>query len=181
MADSETSYIDMERMASNIPIGADGLRILPFGNGSERMLSNSNPGAQINNLQFNKHTRAHFYRAGLEGIAFAFVHGFQVLKDLGMDAKVIKVGNDNLFQSKIFSMTIANLLGVNVELIKTTGAAGAAKASGIGVGVYCNLEEAIKTNEIEHIYKPESSNEEFRKAYDIWELDLTRLLSNHLL
>ncbi|MGK0315684.1 MAG: xylulokinase, partial [Saprospiraceae bacterium] len=148
MANSETSYVEMERMASNIPIGADGLRILPFGNGSERMLKNSNPGAQINNLQFNKHTRAHFYRAGLEGIAFAFVHGFQVLKDLGMNPKVIKVGNDNLFQSQVFSNTIANLLGCNIEVIKTTGAAGAAKASGIGVGIYSSLEDASKTNEI---------------------------------
>lgn len=179
MANAEISYLDMEEMASGIPIGAEGLRILPFGNGAERMLANHNSGAQINNLHFNRHKQAHFYRAGLEGIAFAFVHGFQVLKELGINPKVIKVGNDNLFQSKIFSKTIANLLGVNIEVIKTTGAAGAAKASGIGVGIYSNLEEAIKTNEIEHIYKPVSSNEVFRRAYEIWESDLIRLLSNH--
>ncbi len=177
MANSETSYVEMERMASNIPIGADGLRILPFGNGSERMLKNSNPGAQINNLQFNKHTRAHFYRAGLEGIAFAFVHGFQVLKDLGMNPKVIKVGNDNLFQSQVFSNTIANLLGCNIEVIKTTGAAGAAKASGIGVGIYSSLEDASKTNEIEKVYKPRSSNESYFIAYRAWESDLIKLVS----
>ncbi|MFT6334528.1 MAG: xylulokinase [Halioglobus sp.] len=177
MANSETSYVEMERMASNIPIGADGLRILPFGNGSERMLKNSNPGAQINNLQFNKHTRAHFYRAGLEGIAFAFVHGFQVLKDLGMNPKVIKVGNDNLFQSQVFSNTIANLLGCNIEVIKTTGAAGAAKASGIGVGIYSSLEDASKTNEIEKVYKPRSSNESYFIAYRAWGSDLIKLVS----
>jgi len=98
IARDNISYTDMEKMASAVPIGSEGLRILPFGNGAERMLGNENVGAQINNLQFNLHTRAHFYRAGLEGIAFSFVYGIQVLKEMGFDIKVMRVGNDNLFQ-----------------------------------------------------------------------------------
>ena len=170
------SYNDMERMMSTIPIGADGLRVIPFGNGAERVLSNKNTGAQVNNLQFNRHTRAHYYRAAMEGIAFSFVYGFQVLKELGLNPKVIKVGNDNLFQSKVFSMTIANLLGVCIEVVITTGAEGAAKASGIGSGVYKNLEEAIKTNEIEHQYFPNNTNGVYNQAYNAWTNDLKKLI-----
>ena len=177
MAQAGTSYSDMERMISSIPVGSDGLRIIPFGNGAERMLSNQNLGAQINNLQFNRHTRAHFYRAALEGIAFSFIYGFKVLKELGLNPKVIKVGNDNLFQSKVFSMTIANLLNCCIEVVKTTGAVGAAKASGIGVGIYQNLDEAMKSDEIEHRYYPENTNGTFQQAYQIWNEDLKRLLS----
>ena len=176
IAQPDISYNDMERIISTIPIGSEGLRVIPFGNGAERILSNQNTGAQVNNLQFNRHTRAHFYRAALEGIAFSFVYGFQVLKELGMNPSVIKVGNDNLFQSKIFSMTIANLLGCCIEVVKTTGAEGAAKASGIGSGIYKNLEEAIKRNEVEHQYFPNNTNAEYNKAYQSWSNDLNKWL-----
>ena len=176
IAQPEISYNDMERMMSTIPVGAEGLRIIPFGNGAERILSNHNTGAQVNNLQFNRHTRAHFYRAALEGIAFSFVYGFQVLKDLGLNPSVIKVGNDNLFQSKIFSMTIANLLDCCIEVVKTTGANGAAKASGFGAGIYNDLEEALKKNEVEQQYFPTNSNGIYSQAYHAWSNDLNKLI-----
>ena len=173
----DISYLDMEQMASKIPIGSEGLRVLPFGNGAERMLTNDNSGAQVNNLQFNRHTQAHLYRAALEGIAFSFVYGFQVLKELGLNPKAIKVGNDNLFQSNVFSMTIANLLKCDIQVVKTTGAAGAAKASGVGAGIYQNLEEAIKISEVEKIYQPNDSNANYLQAYQVWENDLKKMMS----
>lgn len=176
IAAADTTYTEMEEMISTIPIGSDGLRILPFGNGAERMLCNANTGAQINNLQFNQHTSAHLYRAALEGIAFSFVYGFQVLKQLGLNPAVIKVGNDNLFQSKVFATTVANLLQCEIEVMDTTGAVGAAKASGFGTGFYKNLEEALKTNVIEHRYLPEKEPEAYLAAYQIWEQDVDRLI-----
>ncbi len=172
----DTSYKDMERIVSSIPIGSDGLRIIPFGNGAERMLGNKSPGAYFANVQFNRHLRGHFYRAGLEGIAFSFVYGVQILKDLGMDVSTLKVGNDNLFQSKVFSTTVSNLLNSNIEIIETTGAAGAAKASGIAVGIYKNLKEAISTNKVVEIYHPDTSNGLYEQAYQQWYDDLQKIL-----
>jgi len=176
MADPGISYGEMETMMESIPIGSDGLRIIPFGNGAERILTNQNPGAQINNLQFNQHTQAHFFRAALEGIAFSFVYGFKVLKKSGLQPVVIKVGNDNLFQSKIFSQTIANLLGCKLEVVKTNGAAGAAKGSGIGSGFYKSFAEAVNKNEIEKVFHPNTEEESYQKAYEDWEKDLEKLI-----
>ena len=173
-----TTYADMERMLSSIPIGADGLRIIPFGNGAERMLSNQKTGAQVNNLQFNRHTRAHFYRAAIEGIAFSFYYGFQVLEELGLKTNIIKVGNDNLFQSAIFSKTIANLLNCSIEIIDTTGAVGAARASGIGIGHFTNLEEAFQNNKVQFIYHPDNPNGVYKQAYQVWFNDLNDLIKN---
>jgi len=177
MADPGISYEEMETMMASIPVGADGLRILPFGNGAERMLTNDSPGAQINNLQFNRHTQGHFFRAALEGIAFSFVYGFKILKESGLAPSVIKVGNDNLFQSKIFSETIANLLECKIEVVKTNGAAGAAKGSGIGSGYYKNFKEAVSKNEIEKTYHPDPKADAYSKAYLTWEEDLKKLIS----
>ncbi|MEM1218065.1 MAG: FGGY family carbohydrate kinase [Bacteroidota bacterium] len=176
IAQPNISYHDMERMVSTIPVGAEGLRVIPFGNGAERMISNKNTGAQVNNLQFNRHSRAHFFRAALEGVAFSFIYGFQVLKDLGLHPSVIKVGNDNLFQSKVFSSTISNLLDCSIEVVKTTGAEGAAKASGIGTGIYKNLEEAIQNNEIEKRYQPDDGKDQYAHAYQAWVHDLQKLI-----
>jgi len=176
MADPGISYLEMEKMMESIPVGSDGLRIIPFGNGAERILANQDPGAQVNNLQFNRHTQAHFFRAALEGIAFSFVYGFKVLQESGLKPAVIKVGNDNLFQSKIFSETIANLLDCKLEIIKTNGAAGAAKGSGIGSGVYKSFEEAVSKNEIEKEYHPGSEKTGYLMAYQDWEKDLEKLI-----
>ncbi len=176
MGDPGISYEKMETMMGPVPVGSDGLRILPFGNGAERMLVNRHLGAQINNLQFNRHTKAHFFRAALEGIAFSFVYGFKILKKSGLDPAVIKVGNDNLFQSTIFSETLANLLGCKIEIIKTNGAAGAAKGSGIGSGYYKSFAEAVATNEIEKVYHPLQKDSAYSAAYQVWEEDLEKLI-----
>jgi xylulokinase len=172
----DISYNEMEQLIQGLPVGSDGLRIIPFGNGAERMLGNQNPGAYICNLQFNRHSREHMYRAGLEGIAFSFVYGVQILKDLGLDIKVLKVGNDNLFQSKVFATTIANLLHCEIEVIETTGAAGAAKASGISIGVYSHLDELTKSNKRVHTYIPDHSVDAYHQAYRAWLNDLKKIL-----
>ncbi len=177
IAKDNISYIDMEQMASSVPVGSEGLRILPYGNGAERMLSNQNIGAQINNLQFNRHKRAHLYRAGLEGIAFSFVYGIQLLKEMGFTIDVMRVGNDNLFQSSIFSSTIANLVGCKITVVETTGAAGAAKAAGLKTGFYKTLKAAIGSNGEVMTYHPEK-REEYEQAYQIWKSDLEKLIGS---
>jgi xylulokinase len=134
------------------------------------MLGNQNPGAQIHGLHFNRHEQRHFYRAALEGIAFAFVLGMESMREMGIPINRLRVGNDNLFQSDIFSNTIATLMGVEIEVISTNGAVGAAKAAGVSVGHYRNIEEAMsKGLELQTTFKPESSLQEaYVKAYTYW-------------
>ncbi len=172
VAEQNTSYQEMELAIQEIPIGADGLCILPFGNGAERILSNANPGAQILHLDFNRHSRKHIYRAALEGIAFSFVYGMQIMKDMGLDLSVIRVGNDNLFQSSVFSTTIATLMDCNIEMMQTTGAIGAAKAAGVATGMYDSLEAAFSTNQLITVYKPDSQKEKYQSAYNHWAKNL---------
>lgn len=168
IAQEEIDFKTMEEQAASVPIGAEGVRILPFGNGAERMLKNRNIGAQIINLQFTQHTRAHLYRASLEGIAFAFVYGMQILQEMGLDISVMRVGNDNLFQSPIFANTIATLMNTRIDVIETTGAVGAAKAAGVAIGYYKNLEEAMKNLEIVKSYRPQKNKETYTAVYSNW-------------
>jgi xylulokinase len=172
LAGGTISYGDMEKMAASIPVGSDGLCILPFGNGAERMLGNLETGSRICNLHFNRHTQAHFFRAALEGIAFSFVYGMGILNEMGLNVSVMRVGNDNLFRSAIFSNTIASLEGCQIQVLETTGAAGAAKAAGVAVGLYGSLDEAVKGGKVVMKYEPSKRKNAYTDAFAGWMKDL---------
>ncbi len=177
MLDTEQlTYFEIEEIISNISPGANGIKVFPFGNGTERMLKNKDLKSSVSGLNFNIHSKAHLYRAALEGIAFSFVYGIEIMKELGMEINVLKVGNDNLFQSEIFSTTIATLLNCEIEMMDTTGAVGAAKASGVAVGIYPNIETAMKNIKLERTYLPNSEGESIRQAYSQWKIELEKLL-----
>lgn len=171
IAQEGLSYNDLEALAASIAPGSDGLRIFPFGNGAERMLGNQNPGARISNLHFNRHTRAHLYRAALEGIAFSFVYGMEILASMGLNMQVIRVGNDNLFQSAVFANTISSLTNSRIEVLETNGAAGAAKASGVGIGVSRTIEEAMQGTKLVRTFEP-APNAALKAAWEAWKAEL---------
>jgi len=177
VAPKGTSYTDMESAISGIPIGSDGLRMLPFGNGAERILANKDIGSHISGLQFNRHTKEHLYRASLEGIAFSFNYGIEIMNEMGMNISSMRVGNDNLFQSGIFSETIATLMQGNIEMVETTGAVGAARAVGKTVGHFNSLKEAMSGDKILKTYEPQSNKEAYQLAYQQWRQDLEKIIS----
>lgn len=166
------TYQVMEQQASQIAIGSDGLITIPFGNGTERMLENRDIGAHIANIQHNIHTRQHLYRATLEGIAFAFIYGMEILNEMGIKTNSIRVGNDNLFQSDIFSTTISTLSNSRIEVVDTTGAIGAAKAAGIATGYFDSVDEAMQNNDIVKEFTPELQVEPYKEAYFGWKNEL---------
>ncbi|GGF66910.1 xylulokinase [Wenyingzhuangia marina] len=166
---ADKDYFELETLASSVEVGANGLSFLPFGNGAERMLQNKIIGAQFDGLQFTKHKLAHMVRACLEGIAFSFVYGIKCMAELGLSPSVIKVGSDNMFQSKIFATTIATLTNAEIQVKETNGAVGAAIGAGYGAGEIVSLEEAFIEENIIKTYQADSSKlEAYTKAYDKW-------------
>ena len=175
---TNSDYNNMNELAGNVPVGSDGLRIIPFGNGAERMLNNSNNGSAIFNLNFNKHQNQHMFRAALEGIAFSFVYGIDILKNDGVDVSGMRAGNDNLFRSEIFSKTIATLIETEINIIDTTGAIGAARAAGVSTGDFSTLEEAFSDNEQVLTYHPLNDKQKYTDAYNLWKNDLETKYNN---
>lgn len=162
------TYQELELLAAQAAIGADGLCVLPFGNGAERMLGNRNIGAQISGINVNRHAQDHLCRATLEGIAYAFVYGMEAMRSVGIPLRVLRVGNDNLFQSAVFSQTIATLIGAEIEMLATTGAVGAAKGAGVGVGLYQSVEEAMGGIAVQRIFSPDKDRGAYAGAYARW-------------
>ena len=173
----ENSYEEMNEKANKIKIGSDGLIIIPFGNGAERMFNNKNIGAQFCNLNLNKHTNHHMYRAALESIAFSFVYGIEILKNDNTKINVIKAGNDNLFRSKIFSNTVSTLIDQKIEIYNTTGSIGAARAAGLIDGDFNKFEKNITSNDHVKTFSPNQDKKAYIRAYENWKRELNRILN----
>lgn len=138
------SYNEMNHFAGTIPVGSDGISILPFGNGSERVLGNKDSGCTISGLNFNRHTQGHLFRAAQEGIAFSFRYGLDIMKETGINPEIIRAGEANMFLSQIFRQTLANITGTTINLYNTDGSVGAARGAGIGCGYYSSEKDAFE-------------------------------------
>jgi xylulokinase len=170
------SYLHMNNEAQKVPIGSDGLRILPFGNGAERMLGNKMIGVHFQNIDLNLHSQAHLFRAVQEGIACAFRYGLDIMRENGMNPKVIRAGKANLFLSDLFVEAFVNTTNVPVELYNCDGSVGAAIGAGIGVGVFKNAKEAFRQMQPLAIIKP-TKKKEYDKVYKEWRVLLEKQLN----
>lgn len=166
---SSLTYAEINLLASKISIGSEGVSILPFGNGAERVLQNKNIGSQIIGLDFNRHTPAHVFRAAQEGIVFTFKYGVDIMKEMGLNINVIRAGKGNMFLSEIFRETLANVTGASIELYETDGAQGAARGAAVGCGSYSSFEDAfVSLKKLELINPKKELAAETEAAYSRW-------------
>ena len=172
----DVSYADMNDMAAGVPIGSDGVKIIPFGNGAERVLENREVGCSIRGLSFTKHNRAHIVRAAQEGIVFSFCYGMEIMQQMGMDIKKVHAGKANMFLSPLFRDTLAGVSGATIELYETDGSAGAAKGAGIGAGIYKDHDEAFASLKKLAVIEPDEANRSaYLEAYADWKAELGKL------
>ena len=169
------SYKEMDKLATNVQPGSDGLFVLPFGNGAERMLQNKMIGAHIENLDLNKHSKAHIFRAVQEGIAFAFRYGLDIMRENNLNPSIIRAGKANLFLSDVFIQSFVNATGVPVELYENDGSVGAALGAGIGAGIYKSYSEAYTKFKTLGKFEP-TDVEKYEQLYQEWK----KLLEMHM-
>jgi xylulokinase len=161
------SYQEINVAASTINTGSNGLFMLPFGNGAERILENKIVQGHIHGIDFNVHTTAHLYRAAQEGIAFAFRYGLDIMRECGIHPKVIRAGKANMFLSDVFIESFANSTGVPVELYNCDGSVGAALGAGIGVGIFKTEAEAFNNAKLLKLVEPEKTDT-YNSLYEEW-------------
>jgi len=165
----DVSYADMNGLAEQVAIGSEGVSIIPFGNGAERVLENRETGCSIHGINFNKHNRSHIIRAAQEGIVFSFCYGMEVMQQMGMHINKIHAGHANMFLSKLFRDTLAGVSGATIELFDTDGSIGAARGAGMGCGIYKNNDEAFANlKRIDIINPDETRRNEYLSAYNKW-------------
>ena len=169
MAPEGMSYAEMNDVMESVPVGSDGVSIIPFGNGAERVIQNKEIGCSVHGVNFNKHNKATLMRAAQEGIVFSFCYGIDIMKGMGMEMSKIHAGKANMFLSDIFRNTLAGTSGVAIELYETDGATGAAKGAGMGCGIYNDNTEAFSSLKKLEVIEPDTKLEnDYLEAYSRW-------------
>lgn len=179
LAQREKNYPGLNDLGMTAPIGSDGLLMLPFGNGAERMLGNKNMGATMKNINFNIHNEAHLVRAAQEGVAFSMQYGMEIMREIGINPSVIRAGMANMFLSPIFRDTLAEISGATIELYDTDGSIGAANGAGIGSGTFGSFQEAFENLNKMMVIEPKGAQSDpYKEAYESWKWALNICLKN---
>lgn len=174
----ELSYDEMNKLAASAAPGCDGLIVLPFGNGAERVLVNKNVGARMVGIDLVRHSKADIIRAVHEGIAFSFRYGIDLMKDLGLQPNVIRAGKANMFLNSVFRTSLATLCDARIELFDTDGSLGAARGGALGAGLYSSPKEAFKTLNKEMVIEPEPSwKQPLEEAYARWKAEVEKAIN----
>jgi len=170
-------YRRLNEEAAAIRPGSEGLSVLPFGNGAERIFHNKIIGAQVLDADLNIHGAAHLYRAGQEGIAFSFRYGLDIMRENGMNPSIIRAGHANMFLSPVFTEAFVNATGVPVELYNSDGSVGASLGAGMGVGIFKTPREAFAGLRPVALVEPRRVSE-YEGLYGRWRQKLELFLNN---
>jgi sugar (pentulose or hexulose) kinase len=132
-----------DELIREIPAGADGLMLQPYWSPNRVYSGDEGRGAVIGFS--DKHTRAHLYRAILEGLIYALKDGAQLTtKKLGHPFRKLRVSGGGA-QSQIAIQITADVFDLPVECpsVSETSALGAAMIAAVGQGYYPDYASAV--------------------------------------
>jgi len=153
--------------AAAIKPGSDGLLFYPYLTGAFSPKFNEKVRGVFFGVSLS-HTKAHFIRAILEGIAFQYLETFGILEELGVKiTSASMVGGET--KSDVWNQIKADIVGIEIRIPEVDDAAalGAALLAGTGTGEYPDLRRAAEeTVKIKRIYKPNVENRQlYIEAY----------------
>jgi xylulokinase len=100
-----------------------------------------------------------------------------IMREMGVDVRAVRAGRANMFLSPLFARAFADTSGATVELFDTDGAQGAARAAGVGAGLFPTMAEAFRGLRACERYEPDPATAaQHRSAYERWRAALDRHL-----
>jgi len=137
-------YQIMTENAGAIPAGSDGLLFLPYLTGERTPHADPYAKGVFFGISL-LHTKPHFTRSILEGVAFGLRDSFEIFNELGIPVYQVRISGGGA-RSELWRQIIADILGVELVTINVTeGAAyGAAILSSVGAKFYSSVEEATE-------------------------------------
>jgi sugar (pentulose or hexulose) kinase len=144
-----------DEMIKSIPAGSKGLTLQPYWSPGVRIPGVEAKGAVIG---FGAvHTRAHLYRAILEGLGYSLKHGMlRTQKKTGIKIRKLRVSGGGS-QSDIAMQMTADIFNLKVEKPHTyeTSSLGAAINCAVGLNLFQDFETAVKNMcHIDKIFEP---------------------------
>ncbi len=137
------SYDELTAEAERVPAGSDGLIWQPYLMGERSPHMDPNATASFTGITAS-HTRAHFVRAIMEGVAFALRDSIEIFRSLSVPVNDIRLGGGGA-SSPLWRQIQADVYGEPVStLVADEGSAyGAALLAGVGVGAWPSVDDAV--------------------------------------
>lgn len=156
------AYTQMDDLVRQTPPGADGLIMLPYFQGSGIPEMNENADGVYYGVNAG-HTRGHFIRAIMEGLAVALKRMLECEAKLGASAVEIRsLGGGS--QSEAWCQIKADILGMPVKVVansESTPCMGCAILAGVANGIWTSIEDAAdRFVSIKKTYVPNPANAE---------------------
>jgi ribulokinase len=160
------TYDIINREASSIPAGSDGLVVLPFLMGERTPIWDVNARGTIFGLSLN-HTRGHVIKAMMESVAYALYDSFMIIRDSGKRINSPIVLNEGGAKSSLWRSIITDVFNVPTVLVKRrTGAPyGNAILAGVATGVFEGFHVAKEWTEYIDRMEPDSRNHKVYQEY----------------
>ncbi len=156
-------YRALDDDAAAVPVGSEGLRFHPYINGELTPYADPTLCGSFVGIR-SGHTKAHFTRAVLEGVAFSLMASKQKLEALGMapSNRATLIGGGA--KSPLWQSIVADCLGLTLDITESSDSSlGSAMLAGVAVGVFADPREAAQ--KCIHVQKTVTPNEQNHLEY----------------
>ena len=161
-------YKELDKAAAELPIGADGLIFHPYLNGeltpyADPMLCGSFTGLRAT------HTKAHFTRAVLEGVAYSLLDSKLYLDSLNIPYNSVATAIGGGTKGNLWRQMIADALGIALKTTESADSSlGSAMLAGIAVGVFADPADAVKkcVRAVDITYPNPENTEKYRRVFE---------------
>jgi xylulokinase len=142
---ADLSYDELSNLAAQVPAGSSGLLWAPYLFGERTPHLDPDARAAFVGITAS-HTRGHFIRAVLEGVAFSLRDTFTLFNELGIPVRAIRLGGGGA-RGALWRQIQADVYGHPVQQLEAEegGAFGAALLAGSGVNAWPSVEAACES------------------------------------
>jgi len=161
-----SSYDLLNMQAAKVPVGSDGLVILPYLMGERTPIWDNTARGVIFGLSLN-HSKGHVVRAMMEAVAYALYDSYRLIAKSGLKLNTPIVLNEGGAVSKLWRQIITDVFNVPTVLVKRrTGAPfGDAIVAGVATGVFGDYGVAKQWAEYVDRMEPDPENHQRYMEY----------------
>lgn len=138
-----TDYAELDRLAEEVPVGSDGLIFHPYLMGELTPYASSELRGSFTGISAG-HTKGHFARAVMEGVAMSLLDGIEYLKERGIEvgSRVTAIGGGA--KSPLWRSIVSDALGITLVLKDGVDSSlGSALLAGVAAGFFTDIDTAV--------------------------------------
>ena len=166
----ETAYATMDEEASRIPVGSDGLLVLDYFQGNKHPYLDGTVRGMVYGLSLS-HTRAHLFRALMEGVCYETAHLLHQFAEAGRPIQEIYLSG-GFAKSPLLLSILADVCGVTVKVPENSQCSclGSGIVAATAAGAWPSLQEASQQMVRQRlvIYPNEANHQQYQQLFGLY-------------